>query len=641
VQQSRTLAKEIDVALSPQVKDSVFGWKFSSNVAYLSGEAANAVPPARKLFEDNPHSISALEWYSQALLRTNDRNRLKRIVAKLDDRPLTGTVGEKANYVKMLVFCGEVERARSYAYSLFCENQNDAQAWLALSASVLAFGRPQDIDDNFQVHEVQDRSSFEVERPDGTLQSFVVESDAGLFSLREGNIALDHPVAIAALGKSAGEEFEWPFKGDGQAKITWVKHKALAAFHQILDKFEESFPNTSGLKSVSVNFDDPSGLDDMKAMLKQRADYAQSKATEYLEGAYPIYLLGYHLGIDPIDAFIGLQSECGISPKVSSCSHADRDKAQRSLVFCQRSGVIVDAAAVHLMRRLGIETAVEQEFGPIGITQVTLDVFMERLQGVERSSFFDSDTGEKRTGNISFRDGQIVMAEASEEDVNTKLELLRSDVDWLQTKCTLLPAVAKTDPIDAVIRFRNEAGGRFFDDIFAADGSDRILISEDYHLRSWAETLFGVRGAWIQALLFYLEDQNRISVESAIKATLQLQYLGEDALSTNTNRLLVAGEMMATGEMSDIEFARYSSLLGQKGAEMRSHIEVALATIKGLWTIGSRNSVRERATGIVLRNLTRLQGTDSRVVLDKIQTLNRNSFADQYIKNWRIGHFLT
>ncbi|WP_144055868.1 hypothetical protein [Octadecabacter arcticus] len=133
------MAKEIDVALSPQVKDSVFGWKFSSNVAYLSGEAANAVPPARKLFEDNPHSISALEWYSQALLRTNDRNRLKRIVAKLDDRPLTGTVGEKANYVKMLVFCGEVERARSYAYSLFCENQNDAQAWLALSASVLAF----------------------------------------------------------------------------------------------------------------------------------------------------------------------------------------------------------------------------------------------------------------------------------------------------------------------------------------------------------------------------------------------------------------------------------------------------------------------------------------------------------------------
>ncbi len=635
-----TLAKEIDDALSAQVKESVFGWRFSSNVAYLSGEAAKAVPPARKLFEDNPYSISALEWYVQALLRTNNRNRLKRIVVKLDDKQLTGTIGEKANYVKLLVFCGEIERARSFAYRLFCENQNDAQAWLALSASVLAFGRPKDIDDNFQISEVQDSASFEIERDDGTFQSFTIESETNLFPLREGNIALDHPVAIAAFGMSVGDEFEWPFKGNGQAKIAWVKHKALAAFHQIIEKFEERFPNKSGFKSVSVNFDDPSGLDEMKAMLKQRADYAQSKAAEYLEGAYPIYILGYHLGIDSIDALLGLQSECGISPKVSSCSHADQDKARRSLLSAQTSGIIVDAAAAHLIRRLEIETAVEQEFGPIGTTQETLDVFLRRLQATEGTSFFDSDTGEKRTGNLSFRNGQIVMTETSEDEVKANLEILRSDVNWLQTKCTLLPAVAKTDPADAVIRLRKEAGGRFFDDIFAADGSDRVLISEDFHLRSWAEALFGVRGAWMQALLFYLEDQNRISVEAVIKGTLQLQYLGEDALSTNADRLLAAAEMMATGEISEVEFARYSSLLGQKGAEMRSHVEVAMATIKGLWMIGPLTSVRQKATGIILRNLIRLQGEDTRVVLDTVQTLNRNPFADQYLNNWRTGHFL-
>ena len=145
----------------------------------------------------------------------------------------------------------------------------------------------------------------------------------------------------------------------------------------------------------------------------------------------------------------------------------------------------------------------------------------------------------------------------------------------------------------------------------------------------------------MQALLFHLEDQNRISVETVIKGTLQLQYLGEDALSTNTDRLLAAAEMMATGEISEVEFARYSSLLGQKGAEMRSHVEVTMATIKGLWTIGSLTSVRQKATGIILRNLTRLQGADTRVVLDTVQTLNRNTFVDQYLKSWRTGHFLT
>lgn len=242
---------------------------------------------------------------------------------------------------------------------------------------------------------------------------------------------------------------------------------------------------------------------------------------------------------------------------------------------------------------------------------------------------------------LSFRDGQIVMTETPEEELEAKLELMRSDLDYLQKKCVRLPSVAKVDPPDEVIRFRREAGGRFFDDIFAADGSDRVLISEDFHLRSWAEGLLGVRGAWVQALLFHLEDHNRISVEDVVKGTIQLQHLGEDALSTNADSLLAAAEMMGAGEISEDEFARYSALLGQKGSEMRSHVQVAEATIRELWSIKSLVDVRERATGIILRNLTRLQGADSRVVLETVQTLNRNAYADQYIKNWRIGHFLT
>jgi hypothetical protein len=103
---------------------------------------------------------------------------------------------------------------------------------------------------------------------------------------------------------------------------------------------------------------------------------------------------------------------------------------------------------------------------------------------------------------------------------------------------------------------------------------------------------------------------------------------------------LTAAEMMASGEMSEDDFAKYSSLLGQKGADMRSHVEVALATIQRIWTVRSLTAVRERATGIILRNLTRLQGTDTRAVLDTIQALNRNAFAGQYLQLWRVGHFL-
>lgn len=636
-----SLAKEINDGLAPEVKNSVFGWKFGANVAYLNGDAAKAVPLTRKLFEKNHRSISSLDWYVQSLLRTNDRKRVQRLIAGLDDLELSGTVKDRCGYVNLLVFCGEIDRARSYAYRLFCENQNDHRTWMALSSSVLAFGRPPGTKDDLDVTSIQESSTFEVVKPDGDKQSFTIETNQDLLPLRDGNIPLDHPVAQAALGLTQGDEFSWPFRKAWQARIVSAKHKALAAFHLILARFEERFPEASGFKSVSVNFEREDGLDEMKAMLKQRADYSQIKAREYYEGSYPIYVLGYHLGIDPIEALLGLKADCGFSPKVSSCLQADQDAAKLALEHAQECGVIADSSACYLMRRLDLVNAVEQEFGPIGVTQETIDIFAKRLQKAESAIFFDAETGARKAGSIAVRGGRIVLSELSEEEVNNNLEIIRADLEWLKSECELVLAVAKTDPDDAVIRFRREEGGRFFDDIFAADGTGRVLISDDFHLRQWADGLFQIRSAWVQALLFHLERAGKLPIQAVIKSTIQLCQIGEENLSTNSERILIAAEMLSSGELSESEFTIFCSLLGQPGADMRSHIEVTVLAIRGLWEISSLRSVRERATGIILRSLTRFQGGDTRVVLDTVKALLRDDRVRRYVAGWRIGHFLT
>jgi cellulose synthase operon protein C len=635
-----SLSKEINEALSESVRNSFFGWRFGANVAILNGEVAKAVPLARKLFEHSAGSISALDWYVQSLLRTNDRGRIQRLIKSLDDATLTGTVSDRFQYVKILVFCGEIERARAFAYRLFCENQNDHRTWMALSASVLAFGRPPGAKDDLEMAIIQEDSTFEIQRPDGTRQAFTLEANDDLFGLREGNIKLDHPVAKAALGKASGEVFDWPLKGNGEARIVYVKHKALAAFHQIIERFEEQFPEASGFKSVSFNFEKDDGLDEMKAMLRERSEYSQQKAQEYSEGSYPIYILGFHLGIDPIDAILGLKYECGIAPKVSSCSHQDQDNAATALAKARENGIIADASACYLIRRLGIERAIEGEFGKIGVTQETIDTFTRRLDDFESSSYPDSETGARKAGNIAVRNGRIVLTEISEDEVKSKMELMRSDLVWLKSECVLVPAVAKADPSDVVRRFRQRDGGRFFDDIFAADGSDRILLSDDYHLRSWAEGIFGVKGAWIQSVLFHLESTGRLETRDVVRCTLHLQGLGEDALSTNADRILTATEMFSEGELSEREFTEFMGLLGQRSADMRSHIEVAVSAIRGLWDIKSLIGEREKATSIILHNLTRFQGSDTKVVLDTVQTLIRDYDIRTYIAGWRIGHFL-
>lgn len=636
-----SLAKELNDGLAPGVKNSVFGWKFGANVAYLTGEVAKAVPLTRKLFERNPNSISALDWYVQSLLRTNDRKRIQRLISELDDLDLTGTTQDRRNYVNLLVFCGEIERARSYAYRLFCYNQNDHRAWMALSSSVLALGRPHEASDDLMETVVRENSTFEVLKPDGEKQTFTIEADEDLFPLRDGNIHPDHPVAQVVINKTQGEEFDWPFKSAGRAKILSVKHKALAASHMIMERFEERFPETSGFKSVSVNFEEEDGLDEMKAMLKQRSDYSQGKAKEYQEGSYPIYILGFHLGIDPIEALIGLYSDCGISPKVSSCTHADQNRANSALNIAQEKGIIADASACYLMRRLGIEREVEQAFGAVGVTQETIDIFSRRLHDAENSGFIDSESGKRKAGSIAFRDNQIVLSELTEEEFDGKIEVMRSDLEWIKSECKLIPSVAKTDPNDVIIRFRQEKGGRFFDDIFAAYGSDRVLISDDFNLRQWADGLFEIRSAWMQALLFHLEENGNLPVQTSVKSTILLCQIGETALSTNSERIITATKMFSSGEISEAEYKAFCSLLGQAGADMKSHVEVAVSAISALWDFRTLSPERERATSIILRCLVRLQEGNTRRVLDTVETILRGCDASRYIAGWRVGHFLT
>lgn len=129
--------------LSSEIKNSVFGWKFLASVSELSGNLTQAVPPSRKLFERNPNSLYAIQWYVRALLRTSNRQRVERLLETLTDDQLQGTISEKREHTLLLVNFGQVERARKFAYKLFCENQNDHRTWMALSASVLALGSEQ------------------------------------------------------------------------------------------------------------------------------------------------------------------------------------------------------------------------------------------------------------------------------------------------------------------------------------------------------------------------------------------------------------------------------------------------------------------------------------------------------------------
>ncbi|WP_085905967.1 PIN domain-containing protein [Kiloniella majae] len=638
-----SLASEISSKLSSKVKNSVFGLRFDINVYYLSGEISKVLPLARKLYEGNKNSIKALLRYIHALLRTNNKNRVKRVLDGLSDQGLSGTISEKQDYVNVLVHCGETSRARKYAYQLYCENQNDNRAWLALSSSIISYSAHASEDDDLDISFIKEDAAFEVEKPNGEKQTFIIESNQLLIPMREGNISLDHPIAKATLSKKINDTFVWPFGEDKEpATIRSIKHKAVNAFHYILQHSEEFFPEATSFKSIQIDTESENGLDHLKKSLQQRVEFSQQKARDYYEGSYPIAILSYHLGIDPIDAALSLKHECGFSHKVSSCTSDDQRKAAKSLMASKDKGILLDATSVFILRRLNLVNEIEQEFGKISITQNTIDVFNKKLVQIESNCFVDPDDGRKRTANLSISNGQILVSELDESEVNQKLYSVKEDITWLKDNCQIIPSIAKADPPDSIIKIKYQEWGGFFDDIFAADGSDKLLISDDFFIRKWAKELFDVEGVWLQALLFYLQKKGLISSQRLVKSTIYLCEIGQEALSIDVERLLAAVEMYKNEDISKYEFEIICSLIGQDGADIQSHFEVVSSTIDHLWH--SRVDffpVNKIATSIILRMMLRNQNyNDIDGILSKLQQLFRQSEISVYIYKWRIGHFL-
>ncbi len=633
------LAKGLADELSESIRNTPFGQKFRANVGFLTGNIAPTVPLTRKMFSDNPNSLAALQWYIQSLLRMNDRNRIVRVVRELNDDEMVGSIQDKHEYALLLVFCDEISRARNYAYRLFCENQNDHQAWMALSASVLALGSSPSKEKELQADVAEDGVAISVRLPDGQTRNYILESDHRVFGLRGENIGLDHPIARAVVGRRPGETFAWPLDAlAGDAKLVDVKPKILEAFHFVIQRFEEKFPGASGFTSVRCDPSREDGLDEIKELLRQRANYGKKKAQEYVDNSLPLSTLGYQLGLDSIDTYLGLYRDCGVNIATSSCLPNDQKSAASYLVEARKSGLLLDALSVYLLRRLNLTSELVAEFGDLGVTQSTFDTIAQRAQEAERMGGYD-DNGVRKSGHMALRNGQLYLSELSEEEISSRIRLAVDDAAWVEKFCKVVPAVAASDPPDEILRFRTEEFGRFLDDLFACNGSGRILISDDMHLRNWGAGLLEVKSAWIQSLIFHLESADRIAPEKVVSSTIALLEAGEAALSFSSERMIVAANMLHRGDISDEQFQTLCSIFGQPGADIKSHATAALKFINEMWADGSLLPIRERATSYILRKLIRNLGGNSGTLVDEMIAAMGSGPAKQYITIWRIGHF--
>lgn len=619
-------------ALPPSLLDiSTYG-RMAATYHWNIGDAKMAEPFIARLTAASPKRLDLLLWHFDALIRLGAEDRVRDILKDPVETTTDGSLSDKRRLVAALTSYGQPERARSFAYRLFALNRDDPGAWMAFMGTMLS-GEPTDRD-HILSPVIGPDHALEVRLVTGELRRYVLESDADVRRVMQDAIAPDHEIAKLVQGLTENDTFLWPTDGS-TATITTAKHKFLDAFHSAIGRFNDRFPTAKGFKQVNVGTAEKFDISAIEEMMRKRSEHIAAQTKQYEEGGLSLSMLAHLCGVDPIDAMLGL-AETGRTYRVTIGSREERDGTVAMVKAHKAAGCIIGAATYHCVRRLGLEAAVEAVCGPIGITQATADIYHQRVQSL------DIVSGEPK-GRMSMRDGKIQMVEYSPEYLAETRRTMEGDRDWLIANATIFPAIPSSDPPLVMRRLSAVQGARFFDDVFAASSSYRLLLVDDLFTRQIGNQL-GVRSTSLQPVLMIARERGHISPKDYARALTDLIEIGQREIGIDAAGLLAA--RMLDMDNSELRVGRRLSItarvLGGKACDPASHCRVVAEFIGYLWDDAASLTQNEYVViSYVLQSVLRERTSDHREMLQFMDyLLDDHTDARRYLRVWARGHFI-
>ncbi|HKJ73148.1 MAG TPA: hypothetical protein VKA19_03455 [Alphaproteobacteria bacterium] len=567
-----------------------------------------------------------LRWF-QLCLRLNEKDRIEAYLSD-DVEELAGPPELRIELAHWLNQFGFEQRALKLAYDVFLYNSTSPQVHLRYMGLMLPPGRTTSIP--LEPATIKEDVAFGIDDGQGGRPWFVIEPDAAL-RRDETYISPENDIAQQARGLGVGDTIEW-----GGHRTAWtvvgVKHKYLYALHRSMENFERHFPTTQGLRHVSIDTEDEEPFEEVFEHIKERHDHVQSVFDVLDNNQIPIHVAANALGGDIIEARYGLR-ETGRTHRVCVGTHPERMQAVEALQDNAEGGCIIDALTLNVIRRLGIENAVREVCGPIGVTGSTRDLYWSRLEEMKAAA------GPSMT--LYWHDGQIFRHEASKAEWSAALQVREADLNWIDENATIVPAEGSVDPPRDLRELNESIGQNFVDDMLAAEGSGRVLLCEDQVYRALAGQSLGVRGSWLQPLLMLARDEYSLSSDEYNEALEAFVDLGDRYISIDSGLLLAAAQH---AENPLGRFGRVAAMLGGADADILSHIRVAVNFLGVRWSERPNELMTAKQTSILLENLIRGR-SEWRDVVGLLRLLfqlrfGQNADLDRHIMLWLQGHFL-
>jgi tetratricopeptide (TPR) repeat protein len=559
--------------------------------------------------------------------RTGRDKDIAAFASSIDFGAVHGSTTSRIRLAAIACRYGSAARGLDYGYSVLMDNWDQPSAHLTYQGLILL---------NEHIAPVLPPSSVVAEN---TVVFLTSEDGQRVYRLEQSShkffederLDLDSDLAKLLLGRKVGDSFLLQQRvGAKPVTITDIKPVYIDAFHRSTDQFNERFPSAKGMMKFTFDVTAADPLENMRAITKQRAESDQALLEHYRSMRVPLAFVAAIMGRDPLEAWTGLPS---VNTRFKVCHgvHQEREEALRLLKRRERKGCVLDAITLSVIRRLGVGDAVVSVCGPLHTPQSILDLLASRA--IETANEVD-----KAKGFISWRDGQLIMQEYTEEMLKNAAEQSEAERAWAFANVAVVIAMPKQEFSPETHAIVEMMGEEACDPVVAADGSGLLLLSDDMELRNWAGTAFGVSATWLQPVLVVARHEGKLSQEKYFEAINTLTLSGHSYTS------LEPGALVHQARKSEFDVTdnlrRLLEAVGGPTSDLRSNCKVVAEFLDLVMQECTDDLKVMRIASHAFESMAKGRIADQREIVARIlqHITTRPEWMGEHGLAWLIGH---
>lgn len=567
-------------------------------------------------------NIEYLIGWILVLQRLDRLGDVREIIDDIDLEKVEGTPGQKMFLAQVVRISGQGTKALQYGYSVLRASRNDEKAALRYFGLIMM-----DAEDGLipaaETVSIDTWVRLESDQKHG--YAFLVEE--GEDRSAEGVLSPTHPMAAAAFGRRIGDEFDIQsgLGGTRRWRVVEIKHKYLHALHDVMENFENRFPDAEGFYTVSMQDND---IQPVLDQIRRVAESNRKLVEFHLKKNVPLCFAVANGGRDTI-RFAELIRSLGFDIRTCVGTDAERAAARDVINAHRDSGAVLDTYTAWTVSTMGAFDILESVFGDLLIPQTVID----EIKSIRE------DLPVKPDGamSVAWHDGEYIRHEYKSEDIAARHDFLSEQLTQIQSVCDVRPIVAPNHPTELATTISQSFGSHVLD---AANlsGENHVLLSEDMHYRQYGEASCGAKGVWLQAVFAFALDGGLIDLPRYGELMVKLAWRRHGHLALNAETLLTVFQASSQQGMED--FGTVADFIGTRNAEPRSHIQVSVDFLNSLWLGRGANDIRRmKATGMLLERNIRHSGDNWALVLALVR-IGCIPAVQRYIDSWVFGHFL-